>query len=299
MPIMQVLMQIPQPVEELTRRTTGLFEPQPLEAYLTAGLKVLLGILLAHLASKLLRRLLQPVGTQRRFLIAKFSAYAIFFFFFVSALRSLGIMFDAAYALVLVLLVLFAFGARESVSSVISGLVILAQKPFLLHEVVSLGTLNRPDTVAGEVVDIGLLGTTLRTFDGRRVSIDNQRVLEGRVTNYSRSERAAVLVRMDVRPDADVGALWNQLLAETARLPHALADPPPRFTFERLSGARLTWQLWVWCRRDDFLVLRNETGVMLGQVMREHPGDIEGPALPWLETSEREGLSMQTGPPPA
>ncbi len=281
------------PLEELTRRTSRLFEPQPLVAYLEAGLKVLAGLLLAHLTARLLRRILARAGPQARFLIARFGAYAIFFFFLVSALRSLGLILDVVYAGVLILLILVVFAARDSLSSVISGLIILAEKPFVLHEVISLGTLNRPDTVAGEVIDIGLLGTTLRTFDGRRVSLDNQILLEGRVTNYSRQEKAAVVIRMDISPETDIEALDKQLVAEVARLPHVLAEPEPRFTFERLSGRRLTWQLWLWCRREDFLALRNEAGRLLAAIMREHPGAIEGPVTTWLESNEREALSME------
>jgi len=74
-----------------------------------------------------------------------------------------------------------SLAAKDSLSNMISGLILMLDKPFVVGdriEVINAGTW-------GDVMDIGLRSTRIRTRDNRMVFVPNATISNDRVINYS------------------------------------------------------------------------------------------------------------------
>jgi small-conductance mechanosensitive channel len=72
------------------------------------------------------------------------------------------------------------FASQTSVSNVISGFFLIAEKPFEVDDMIQVG-----DTV-GRVLSIDTLSVKLRTFDNRFVRIPNETIVKSQVTTITR-----------------------------------------------------------------------------------------------------------------
>ncbi len=74
-----------------------------------------------------------------------------------------------------------ALAAQETLGDMITGFTIMVDQPFKIGDRVELNDIN----TWGDVVDIGLRSTRIRTRDNRMVSVPNSVIGKGLVVNYS------------------------------------------------------------------------------------------------------------------
>lgn len=90
------------------------------------------------------------------------------------------------------------FGLQDLVANVVGGLVLLVEKPYQVGDKVTLGEQY------GEVVDIGLRATRVRTPDDSQVVVPNYRFVTDEVVNANTGAREMmVVVEFKIAPDAD------------------------------------------------------------------------------------------------
>ena len=126
----------------------------------------------------------------------------------------------------------------------VSGLILLFERPIQVGDEVQVGDL------VGEVRNIGVRSSTVRTPRGADVIVPNGSLISERVTNWTRPDR---LRRIDVvvstRYDADPEKVLR-LLRETARThPAILADPPPEGLLTRFAENSMWFELRAWTNR--------------------------------------------------
>jgi small-conductance mechanosensitive channel len=74
-----------------------------------------------------------------------------------------------------------ALAAQDTISNIISGLVIMVDRPFSIGDRIDIPTLD----TWGDVVEIGMRTTKAVTRDNRLVIIPNTSIVDANVTNYS------------------------------------------------------------------------------------------------------------------
>jgi len=90
------------------------------------------------------------------------------------------------------------FGLRDLVAGVVGGLVLVTERPYQVGDKVTL------DDNYGEVVDIGLRATTLRTPDDTAIVVPNDVLFTDSLANVNDgSPEMLVTVELAVAPDAD------------------------------------------------------------------------------------------------
>lgn len=75
-----------------------------------------------------------------------------------------------------------ALAAKDTLANIISGFIILLDRPLKVGETVRIGD------IAGNVEEIGLRTTRIRTFDKTLVTIPNQNLTNAEIDNWSRRE---------------------------------------------------------------------------------------------------------------
>ncbi|HEU4685792.1 MAG TPA: mechanosensitive ion channel domain-containing protein [Nitrospira sp.] len=139
------------------------------------------------------------------------------------------------------------FGAQNLLKNVISGILLLIERPL------RVGDLIEVDNVRGRVTTIGLRSSTVRDTKGMDTLIPNSSFLERHLTNWTYSSRIS---RFSIRVGAPYGASTQQvmeILATTAlEHPQVLQAPRPQVLLEEFgSQARIfTLNFWLEIRLD-------------------------------------------------
>ena len=122
--------------------------------------------------------------------IGVLSRYLILFLGFVLAMAAAGISLSKLSILLGALGVGIGFGLQNIVSNLVSGLVIIFERPIHIGDVVTAGALE------GEVIDIGLRSSRIRTWEGAEVIVPNNNLVANEVTNWTYSDKRRRVERM-------------------------------------------------------------------------------------------------------
>jgi small-conductance mechanosensitive channel len=137
-----------------------------------------------------------------------------------------------------------SLAAKDTITNVISGIVIMFDSPFKVGDridVPSAGTW-------GDVVDIGIRSTRVQTRDNRLVIIPNASVVDGEVINYSQPDPSYRLqVDLGISYNGDIPSI-TKVLEDTIRgVEGVMEDKPVNVLFTGFGDAgmdiRVRW--WV------------------------------------------------------
>lgn len=107
---------------------------------------------------------------------------------------------------------IIGFSSRNTISNAIAGILLLSARPFKLGD--RIRTTEDEDLI-GDVVEITLLYTKIRTIRNELVAIPNQTLLQRQIINYSGLEFLSVKVELSLTYDKD-RQLVEKLLTECA-----------------------------------------------------------------------------------
>jgi small conductance mechanosensitive channel len=118
--------------------------------------------------------------------------------------------------------IIIGFAVKDVVANLISGMLLLADRPFSLGENVSAGT------VQGIVENIALRSTYIRSFDGPVVTVPNSIIAANAITNFTVNPNRRFDTIWTLPLDADAEAAQAMLLQVAAAKPHLTPDVPPK-----------------------------------------------------------------------
>jgi len=133
------------------------------------------------------------------------------------------------------------FGAQNLFNNLISGIIILTEKPIRRHDIVEI------DGMEGKVAEIGNRRTRIRRFDGVDVLVPNATFLETNVINWT-------LYDAQVRGSVGVGVAYGSpvrkvrdLMLQAANA-HERVDttPPPAVLFTEFGDNTLNFLMYFW-----------------------------------------------------
>ncbi len=167
-----------------------------------------------HLASKKL----QVEPTQYNFLyyamnLVVFLVALILIFYSIPGLRSLSITLFASAGFITAILL---FASQQALSNIISGVFIIASKPFRVNDIIKVG-----DQRLGKVEDITLRHTVIRDFENRRIIIPNAVINTEIIINSSiTDELICNFVEFGISYDSDVDKAMEIIASEAVSHPN-------------------------------------------------------------------------------
>lgn len=172
----------------------------------------------------------------------------------IVALSILGLDFAALLGALGLTSVAIGFSLKDVLSNYISGVILLAARPFRIGDQVVIGDYE------GTVVQIQLRATTMRTYDGRLVYIPNQRVFQSSIINNTAApvRRSDVMVGVDC--DADLNVTRQVILAAMTQVQGIEPEPAPIVLVQELapSTVNLKVRFWVDSRQQSFLQVTSD-----------------------------------------
>lgn len=265
---------------------------------LWAVLKAAFILIGAFLLSRSLRRRLAGMtrmGAQQIVLSRAVVGAVVMIVATVWAFSTLGFDLGPLLGAAGVLTVALGFAAQTSVSNLISGLFLMAERPFVAGDVVRLGT------TTGEVIDINLMSLRLRTYDNLLVRVPNETVLKSEVVNLTHFPIRRLDMQIGVAYKERVERVREILERVADRNPICLDEPRPTFIFLGYGESALTLQFSVWTARANFLELRNTMHEQVKAAFDEEGIEIPFPHRTLYAGSETAPLPVQimtSTPPP-
>jgi small conductance mechanosensitive channel len=170
----------------------------------------------------------------------------------IPSLRSFAFTLFAGAGLLVAIL---GFAAQKAFSDIISGIFIVAFKPFRVGDVIQAGEQG----LFGTVEDINLRHTTILTFENRRVVIPNSILSEERIVNSSiRDEATCQFVELPLAIDVDIDRarriIQEECLAHPSQFDRrtaeelAAGEPEVPVRLVNITDGTITLRAYVWAK---------------------------------------------------
>jgi len=217
-----------------------------------AALLVLLLFWAVAAAVRWTMRLVVPLVVRdptTRNLVQQVPYYLVWVLGFLVALGALGFAPEAAFAGLGLTSLALGFALKDILSNFVSGLLILALRPFRIGDQIVVGDIE------GDVERIELRATQIRTYDGRAVLIPNAELFTSRLTNNTAAPVRRNRVELWLGYGEDLGRAAEILTEAAAATAGVLPEPPPSVRIRELTGSaiRAEVRFWTDSRRSDYV----------------------------------------------
>ena len=146
-----------------------------------------------------------------------------------------------------------ALAAQDTLSNMISGFVIMADRPFRVKDIIEL-----PGGEYGEVSEIGLRSTKILTLDALMIVIPNSKIGGSQIVNYSYPDpRLRLNIPVGVAYDSDIDFVTEILIKIAKREPNVLTSPVPKVVLDSFgdSSINLLLRPWIDSHKDKVQVI--------------------------------------------
>ncbi len=237
--------------DELSRTLGEGVTADQLRLWWRSAVILVVGALLARLAGLGVGRVAtRRFGPSQGILARRIVWYGLLFVVLATVLRQLGFDLGVLLGAAGILTVAIGFASQTSASNLISGLFLLAERPFTVGDVVMVGT------TTGEVIAIDLLSVKLRTFDNLLVRIPNETLLKSEIRNLAGFPLRRIDVPVGVSYDADLEHVRDVLFAVADANPLCLDEPRPLFQVLAFGQSSIDLQFSAWTVRANFVAVK-------------------------------------------
>ncbi|MCX7098636.1 MAG: mechanosensitive ion channel [Methylococcales bacterium] len=160
------------------------------------------------------------------------------------------------------------FGMQNMLKNLISGLMLLFERPFRPGDLVEVGGIR------GRVIDIGVRSSHIRDGNGIETLIPNSTFIEQNVTNWTLSNQSVrIVVKIGVAYGSPVKEVTDLLLEVADRHGLVEKDPKPLVQFEDFGDNALIFGLYVWVELKpevSWTVVTSDLRYMINKTLAEH-----------------------------
>jgi len=234
----------------------------------------------SFLASWLVQRVLidevlarRRMETGVRLSIARLVHYVVIFIGFLLALLALGFEFTKLTIILSSLGIGIGFGLQSIVNNLVSGLILLFERPVRVGDFIELSG------KWAEIRKIGLRATTVQTLEQADVIIPNADLVSTQVVNWTLSNRRVrLIIPVGVAYGSDVSLVMETLLASAKDNSKITVSPSPQVLFLNFGESSLDFELRVWVLdADNRLVVSSELHQEIDRRFREAKIEIAFP----------------------
>ncbi|MDY6838166.1 MAG: mechanosensitive ion channel family protein [Thermodesulfobacteriota bacterium] len=234
-----------------------LFEIPILEKILYAILIVLVAVpvkeftllVLTYLEASLVKKTRSKIDDIVFELLDKFAGVIIYAIAILLALDVLGINVMPFVAGAGVAGIAVGFAAKDTLSNLIAGVLLIIDRPFEVGDRIEVWSAPTNSATWGDVMEIGLRATKIRTTDNIVIVIPNNEVMKRDIVNYTTiSTDIRVRIPIGVSYDADIKKAKSVVLEVARRAEWVLKDPPPKVVVRQFGESSVDLELRVWIK---------------------------------------------------
>jgi len=180
-------------------------------------------------------------------LLKKFAGAIIYITAIIIALDMLGVNVMPFIAGAGVAGIAIGFAAKDTLSNLIAGVLLIIDRPFEVGDRIEVWTAPTGSATWGDVIDIGLRATKIKTTDNIVIVIPNNEIMKRDIINYTLiTSKIRVRINIGVAYDADMEKA-KELIIKVAHTAEWIAkDPVPKVVVRNFGESSVDLQLRVW-----------------------------------------------------
>ncbi len=186
------------------------------------------------------------------------------------------------------------FGLQNIFNNLVSGLILAFERPIQVGDIIQIASLN----LMGEVKEIGIRASIVRTFDGAEVVVPNGNLISNEMINWTLSDkrrRQEIIVGVAYGTDINkVLEILNNLVPEHENV---LKNPPPLIIFLGFGESSLDFRVLFWTHFEVGLTTKSAIGVAIDEAFKKEGIEIPFPQRDLHLRSISENVSFQNPPP--
>jgi small-conductance mechanosensitive channel len=180
-------------------------------------------------------------------LLIRFSHFIVYTVAIVIALDLLGINVVPFVAGAGVAGIAIGFAAKDTLSNLIAGVLLIIDRPFEVGDRIEVWSAPADSATWGDVIDIGLRATKIKTTDNIIIIIPNNEIMVRDIINYTIiSENIRVRINIGIAYDAHLQKAKNAILQVAQATEGVADDPPPKVVVRNFGESSVDLQLRVW-----------------------------------------------------
>ncbi len=140
-----------------------------------------------------------------------------------------------------------SFAAKDTLSNLIAGVLLILDRPFQVGDRIELWNAPKNSSTWGDVMEIGLRATKIRTPDNIVIIIPNNEIMQRDIINYTASGTDIRLrVPIGISYDANAHKAKEIILAVTREIEGIKQSPEPVVIIRRFGDSAVDLEARVW-----------------------------------------------------
>lgn len=226
---------------------------------------LVMGVIIAKLLNIVIKKIVRNhFSAHIVAMVSRVSYYVIVILFLLAALQQLGFSLSIFLGAAGILTVAIGFASQLSVSNLISGLFLLAEKPYRIGETIAVGDIQ------GEVIAIDALSIKLRTAENTLVRIPNETLIKSNIINLSRFPMRRFDLMIGVAYKENNAKIRSLLLETALNNEFSLKIPAPKAILLNFGDSAVNWQLLVYAERENYSDLKSSLQEQVKDVFEQH-----------------------------
>ncbi len=214
---------------------------------LAAPAKDVLLILLDYVEKNVIEKTKTKVDDIIFDLLKKFSGAIIYATAVIMALDILGINVMPFIAGAGVAGIAVGFAAKDTLSNLIAGVLLIVDRPFEVGDRIEVWSAPAGSATWGDVIDIGLRATKIKTTDNIVIIIPNNEIMKRDIVNYTIvSTNIRVRINVGVAYDANIEKAKKLVLDVAEAVDWISKSPAPKVVVRSFGESSVDLQLRVW-----------------------------------------------------
>ncbi len=188
------------------------------------------------------------------------------------------------------------FGMQTIVNNLVSGVILLFDKSIRPGDFISLGESSQKGGFRGNVVQMNIRATVLRTNDNINIIIPNADLMASQVVNWTYSdEKIRFRIPFSVAYGTDIDNVKSLVRKAILGLPVVLSQPEPQILMAKHDDSSLAFVAAIWVEGQDTRQPARTTDIVLTTIyktLHEHGVEIPFPQMD-LRLRDTEPRSME------
>ncbi len=191
----------------------------------------------------------------------------------IAALGQLGVKTTSLLGMLAAAGLAIGLALKDSLSNFASGVMIVMFRPFKIGDLVEIAGHT------GDVEEIKIFSTVLKTKDNRQIIIPNSQVTADPIINHTAKPIRRVDIAMGVGYDDDLKKARNIMMKVMEDHPLVLQDPAPSMLMTELADSSVNFSVRPWSKTGDYWTV-------YGELLEQFKGELEsgGCSIPYPQS---------------
>jgi small-conductance mechanosensitive channel len=139
------------------------------------------------------------------------------------------------------------FAAKDTLSNLIAGVLLIIDRPFEVGDRIEVWTAPSNSATWGDVIDIGLRATKIKTTDNIVIVIPNNEIMRRDIINYTTiTEEIRVRIPIGVAYDTDIPQAKETIMQVCLEMDWVMREPPPVVVVKSFGDSAVNLEVRVW-----------------------------------------------------